>query len=65
MIKKNKAMKAMLTADDIAERLNVHPRTVYRMFKDRDIPHYVIRGQKRVKREDFEAWLERQRREEI
>lgn len=55
--------ETMLTVMQIATRLNVNPRTVYRMLEEGEMPHYTIRGQKRVKQEDFQTWLNHQRKE--
>lgn len=55
--------ESMLTVAQIAQKLNVNPRTVYRVLKDGEMPYYSIRGQKRVQQVDFATWFKRQRKE--
>jgi excisionase family DNA binding protein len=49
----------ILTVRDIAARLKLAERTVNAMLGERELPGFKVRGQWRVRRVDFEAWLER------
>ncbi|RWP98755.1 helix-turn-helix domain-containing protein [Mesorhizobium sp.] len=49
----------ILTIQEIAVRLKLAERTVYAMATAREFPAFKVRGQWRVKRSDFEAWLQR------
>lgn len=52
-------MDDILTARDIAARLKLAERTVNAMLSERELPGFKVRGQWRVRRADFESWLER------
>jgi excisionase family DNA binding protein len=49
----------ILTVRDIAARLKLAERTVNAMLSERELPGFKVRGQWRVRRADFESWLER------
>lgn len=49
----------ILTVRDIAARLKLAERTVNAMLSERELPGFKVRGQWRVRRVDFDAWLER------
>jgi excisionase family DNA binding protein len=49
----------ILTIQEVANRLKLAERTVYAMATAREFPAFKIRGQWRVTRSDFEAWLQR------
>lgn len=49
----------ILTIQEVAIRLKLAERTVYAMAAAREFPAFKVRGQWRVRRSDFEAWLER------
>lgn len=52
-------MTEILTADDIAELLKLPEETVRSMVAAGELPGFAIRGQWRMRKVDFEAWLER------
>lgn len=52
-------MDEILTVRDIAARLKLAGRTVNAMLSERELPGFKVRGQWRVRRSDFESWLER------
>lgn len=47
----------LLTIQEIAERLRLAESTVYAMAAERELPAFKVRGQWRVRRSDFEGWL--------
>lgn len=48
----------LLTIQDVASRLKLAERTVYAMAAEREMPAFKVRGQWRVRRSDFERWLD-------
>ena len=48
----------ILTIKDVAARLKLAERTVYAMATDREMPAFKVRGQWRIRRSDFERWLD-------
>ena len=52
-------MDDIFTIKEVANRLKVGERTVTAMLADGELPGFQIRGQWRLRREDFEKWLER------
>ncbi len=50
-----------LTVRQVAKRLNVNERTVYRMAQAGEIPAFKVAGTWRVLGVDFDAWIERQK----
>jgi excisionase family DNA binding protein len=46
-----------LTVKEIAERLRLSRRTVYRMIADGELPSFKVRGQRRVTQGDFDVYL--------
>jgi excisionase family DNA binding protein len=50
----------VMTIREIAEALKLAEKTVYAMASDGDLPAFKIRGQWRVRSEDFLAWLAHQ-----
>jgi len=51
-------VEELLTVSEVAAHLKMAERTVQAMMGDREMPGFRIRGQWRVKRPDFERWLE-------
>lgn len=51
----------MLKASDIKEYLNISQATAYELMRRKDFPVIVLGKSKRVKREDFLEWLEKQK----
>lgn len=55
--------KAFFTAEEIAKVLQVTKMTVYRLLDRGEIPFYQIGKMKRIRKDDFEAFLAKNRRE--
>lgn len=52
-----------LTIADVAEKLNVSERTIRNLCNDGEIPHFKIGTQYRIKSEDLENYLIKNRKE--
>jgi len=50
-----------MTVQDVAEYLNVDPKTVYRMVKRGDLPGFKVGGSWRFRREDIDDWIAQQK----
>ena len=50
----------MMTIDEVAEYLQLHPLTVRRLARDGEIPAFKVGRQWRGKRALFEQWIEKQ-----
>lgn len=50
----------ILTIQEIAILLKLADKTVYSMAQAGELPAFKVRGQWRVRRVDFEAWMESQ-----
>ena len=50
-----------MTVQDVAEYLNVDPKTVYRMVKRGDLPGFKVGGSWRFQKEDLDAWIAKQK----
>jgi excisionase family DNA binding protein len=48
----------ILTIQDVAARLKLAERTIYAMVAEREMPAFKVRGQWRIRRSDFEDWLD-------
>ncbi|MBL7201984.1 MAG: helix-turn-helix domain-containing protein [Anaerolineae bacterium] len=48
----------MMTIDQVAKYLNLHPLTVRRLARDGKIPAFKVGRQWRVKRELLDQWIE-------
>lgn len=53
----------ILTLPEVAQLLKVAEKTVYTMAQKGEIPAFKVRGQWRFKRDDIDAWIERQKLE--
>lgn len=51
-----------LTPKQVKEILNVGQVFVYELFNSKDFPSFKICGSWRVKKEDFDKWLENQKK---
>jgi excisionase family DNA binding protein len=51
---------AVMTIRDVAKVLKLAEKTVYAMAQEGDLPAFKVRGQWRVRRVDFDAWLAKQ-----
>lgn len=55
---KNRTDSALLTLEQLAERLNVSRRTVENLVRAQRGPHFIRIGRaKRFRAEDIESWL--------
>lgn len=52
---------AILTLPEVADLLKVADKTVYTMAQKGELPAFKVRGQWRFKRDDLDAWIERQK----
>lgn len=52
----------VLTIKDVAAILKMAEKTVYSMAQAGELPAFKIRGQWRIRRKDFDEWVERQAR---
>lgn len=50
-----------LTVREVAVLLSVDEKTVYRLAKKRALPGFKVAGAWRFKKEDLDAWIERQK----
>jgi len=50
----------MLTAEEVARRLSISPFHVYRLARERQIPHFRIGRSVRFTEEAIGAWIARQ-----
>jgi excisionase family DNA binding protein len=48
---------AMLTLEDVAQFLKVHPSTVYRLLKNRSIPAFKVGSDWRFNQDSIERWI--------
>ena len=55
------AVSGALTVRQVAERLNVNERTVYRMAQTADIPAFKVAGTWRVLPADLNTWINKQK----
>ena len=53
--------KEFYSVTELAEYLSVHPETIRRLIKRKELPAYVIGRVKRIRHSDVEAYLERNR----
>lgn len=47
----------IMTLNEVAKYLGVHPITIYRIIKETDIPTFKLRGQWRFKKDVLDNWL--------
>jgi excisionase family DNA binding protein len=50
-------MATMMTLEEVAQYLHVHPSTVYRLLKNRSIPAFKVGSDWRFNQESIERWL--------
>jgi excisionase family DNA binding protein len=58
-------MKAVLTLDETAEFLKVHPSTVYRLLKKKQIPAFKMGSDWRFNQESIERWISEREQAEV
>ena len=51
-------MTTVLTLEETAEFLKVHPSTIYRLLKSRTIPAFKIASDERFNQESIQRWIE-------
>jgi excisionase family DNA binding protein len=54
-------MSELLTVEEVAQELRLHPDTVKRLLRRETIPGYKIQGEWRVKRSDLDTYIEAQK----
>ena len=54
----------ILTLQELAEYLKLNEKTAYRLAGEGKLPGFKIGGSWRFKREDLEAWIEKQKDKE-
>jgi excisionase family DNA binding protein len=50
-------MDTVLTLEDVAQFLHVHPSTVYRLLKNRSIPVFKVGSDWRFNQDSIERWI--------
>jgi excisionase family DNA binding protein len=50
-------MDAVLTLDELAEYLHVHPTTLYRLLKNHAIPAFRVGSEWRFNQESIDRWM--------
>jgi len=50
-------MATVMTLDEVAEFLHVHPSTVYRLLRGRSIPAFKVGSDWRFNKESIERWI--------
>ena len=58
----DKNLPQTLTAKDIQQFLNISQTKAYQLFNTAGFPTITITGNKRVLREDFLSWVEKQKK---
>ncbi|PKR85054.1 helix-turn-helix domain-containing protein [Heyndrickxia camelliae] len=60
-----KDFPVLLTADEISQILKCSKRVAYEIMDQKDFPLIRIRRSKRVNRDDFFTWLDKQSNKEV
>jgi excisionase family DNA binding protein len=50
-------MATVMTLEEVAQFLHVHPSTIYRMLKKRNIPAFKVGSDWRFSQESIERWM--------
>jgi len=50
-----------MTVQDVAQYLNVDPKTVYRMVNRGELPGFKVGGSWRFQKDDLDAWIAKQK----
>ena len=53
-------MSEVMTAKELAEYLDVHLDTIYRMARKKEIPHFRIRRKVYFKKTSIDSWIREQ-----
>ena len=51
-----------MTVQEVAEYLNVDPKTVYRLVNRGELPGFKVGGSWRFQKDDLDGWIARQKR---
>ena len=54
----NELMANVMTLEEAAEFLKVHPSTIYRLVKKRSLPAFKMGSDWRFNQESIERWIE-------
>jgi excisionase family DNA binding protein len=57
-------MDEVLTLEDVAQFLHVHPSTVYRLLKNRSIPAFKVGSDWRFNQDSIERWIKEREAEQ-
>jgi excisionase family DNA binding protein len=57
---KNNDIDSILTVNELATYLRVHPATIYRLLKSRQLPAFRVGFDWRFNRETIDEWVRRQ-----
>ena len=52
---------AAMTVQEVAEYLNVDPKTVYRLVNRGELPGFKVGGSWRFKKDDLDDWIAKQK----
>jgi excisionase family DNA binding protein len=52
-------MAEVLTLEEVADFLHIHPSTVYRLLKNRRIPAFKVGSDWRFNQESIEKWVKK------
>ena len=52
---------AAMTVQEVAEYLNVDPKTVYRLVNRGELPGFKVGGSWRFQKDDLDDWIVRQK----
>jgi excisionase family DNA binding protein len=58
MVEKTVGLPAILTVSDLAIYLNVHPSTIYRLLKRKQLPAFRVGSDWRFRVESVDRWRE-------
>jgi excisionase family DNA binding protein len=50
-------MNAVITVEEVANFLKIHPSTVYRLLKNKSIPAFKVGSDWRFNQESVEIWI--------
>lgn len=50
-----------MTVQEVAEYLNVDPKTVYRLVNRGELPGFKVGGSWRFQKDDLDAWIAKQK----
>ena len=49
--------KEFLSIKEVAQRLNLHEMTIYRLIKSKSLPAFKVGGQWRIRKQFLDEWL--------